>query len=373
LSSSKFLVTWPWSGDILNRHDGTVSPQGLTVWVRGIAPVDATVTATCISGEKQGEPAQAKRDGIHFEAPVLLLGQRNVIRVNSNDQTIDIPVLWDMNSQPRYRFSVDDNILFLKDLAESNYDSIFEHWFLGFWHGIHEKYGTKVHFNIFYQTDASVYSGPVFQLPQMPDRFKNEFRANSDWLHLTFHAWQNKPDRPYKDAGYEKMAHDYEAVTEQIKRFAGEEVLSTFTTVHWAEATKEGVRALRDRGVKGLIGLFDQRHNSTPNTRYYLDESLSDHVAKRDYWWDPDMDMIFVSCDSVVNTYSLDDVVPRLETMGSNAHTGELMELLIHEQYFRPELSIYQPDVQEKVIRAVEWVTKRGYKPVFWGDGFVGT
>jgi hypothetical protein len=217
-----------------------------------------------------------------------------------------------------------------------------------------------------------VWAEDTFQLPQFPDRFKGEWQDNADWLRLTFHARQNKPDRPYKDAGYDELARDYEAVTEQIHRFAGPELSSTFTTVHWAEATWDGVRALKDRGVKGLIGLFDQRRGQTPFTRYYLSEEIADHVAARDYWWDPDMDMLYVSCDSVVNTYALDDVVPRLEKVASSPHTSEVIELLIHEQYFRKELDIYQPDVQEKVLRAVEWVSDRGYKPVFWGEGFIG-
>ena len=368
---NNLCVTSPRAGDILNRHDGTVSPQGLRVWVRGWAAEGQPVLVRCASGSASGELVQAQRQGTAFEAQVPLMGRRNTISVTAGQEKVVIPVLWDMNSQPRYRFSVDDNILFLKDIAESSYRSLFEHWYLAFWRGIHEKYGTKVHINIYYQTDDSVHSGKPFQLPQMPDRFKSEWQANSDWLHLTFHAWQNKPDRPYKDAGYEQLAHDYEAVTNEIRRFAGEECLSSFTTVHWAEATQSGIQALRDRGVKGLIGLFDQRQY-TPNTRYYLDETTADHVAKRDYWWDPGMDMIFLSCDAVVNSYRLDDIEPRLEQVGASAHTAEVIELLIHEQYFRRELPIYQPDVQEKVARAVEWVSRRGYKPVFWGDGFIG-
>ena len=368
---NNLCVRSPLAGDILNRHDGTVSPQGLWVWVRGWAAEGATVTVSCASGSANVAPVPARRQGAAFEAQVALLGRHNTITVTAGEDKVAVPVLWDMDSQPRYRFSIDDNILFLKDIAGSSYRSIFEHWYLAFWRDIHRKYGTAVHINIYYQTDDSVLGQGHFQLSQMPALFKGEWQANSDWLRLTFHAWQNKPDRPYKDAGYDKMAHDYEAVTGEIRRFAGEESLSSFTTVHWAEATRAGVQALRDRGVKGLIGLFDQRQ-FTPHTRYYLDEATADHVGKRDYWWDPGLDVIFVSCDAVVNSYGMDEVVPRLEQVGTSAHTAEVIELLIHEQYFRRELPNYQPDVQEKVVRAVEWVTRRGYKPVFWGDGFIG-
>ncbi len=361
-------VVWPHRGDILNRHDGTNAPQGLVVTVKGSAPADEVLTVTA-----NDVPAESlTRQGEGFEARVTLRDRKNIIRVSDGGEPVSVPVLWDRDSQTRYRFSIDDNILFLKDLARGQYDSLFDHWYLDFWRTVHRRFGTKVHINIYYQTDPSVWDGPQFQLPEMPDRFRGEWQDNADWLHLTFHALQNKPDRPYKDAGHDRVAQDYDRITEEIRRFAGEESVSSFTTVHWAEATAEGVRALKERGVKGLIGLFDRSRGQTPFTRYYLDDALADYVSTRDYWWDPALDMIYLSCDAVVNGFQLGEIVPHLEKVSANAHTGELIELLIHEQYFRPELSIYQPDVQEKVLRAVEWVSERGYKPVFWGEGFIG-
>lgn len=368
LGNPETQITWPQRGDILNRHDGTQTPDGLTVTVRGTSPSSGPLTVTA-----NGRPAATVRSqGASFEADLKLTDRRTDITVASPNGEATIPVLWDRDSFPRYRFSIDDNILFLKDLALGDYDSLFDHWYLAFWREIHRRYGTKVHINIYYQTDPSVWDGPLFQLPQFPDKYRGEWRDNADWLHLTFHAQQNKPDRPYREAGYDEVAHDYDRIVEQIRRFAGEELLSTFTTVHWAEATADGVRALKDRGIKGLIGLFSQRTSVGSATKYYLDHELADHIAQREYWWDPEMDMIYLSCDMVVNSYKLDDVVPHLETVGASPHTAELVELLIHEQYFRKELAIYQPDVQEKVIRAVEWVSERGNRPVFWGDGFIG-
>ncbi len=360
-------IVWPRRGDILNRHDGTQTSDGLLVTVRGTAPTDAPVAVSA-----NGRPAAVRRKGAAFEADLKVSDRRTNIAVKAGAAEASLPFLWDRDSFPRYRFSIDDNILFLKDLALGGYRSLFDHWYLAFWREIHRRYGTKVHINIYYQTDPSVWDGALFQLPQFPDRFRGEWQDNADWLHLTFHAKQNKPDRPYRDSGYDEVAQDYDRIVEQIKRFAGEELLSSFTTVHWAEATAAGVQALKDRGMKGLIGLFSQRRTQDAATKYYLSHELADYIATREYWWDPDMDMIYLSCDMVVNSYELDDVIPHLETVGASPHTSEVVELLIHEQYFRRELSIFQPDVQEKVIRAVEWVTVRGLKPVFWGDGFIG-
>jgi hypothetical protein len=61
-----------------------------------------------------------------------------------------------------------------------------------------------------------------------------------------------------------------------------------------------------------------------------------------------------------------------LDEREQSVHTCEMIELLIHEQYFWQETGIYQPTIKDKVRTAVEWVSHRGYEPVFWGDGFLG-
>jgi len=80
-----------------------------------------------------------------------------------------------------FRFSVDDNIWFFQDLAKNNYSSIFENSYLALYKRLHEKYNIKVQLNLFYQFED-------FNLSQMPDRYKQEWIANKDWLQLSFHS-----------------------------------------------------------------------------------------------------------------------------------------------------------------------------------------
>ena len=47
---------------------------------------------------------------------------------------------------------------------------------------------------------------------------------------------------------------------------------------------------------------------------------------------------------------------------------GAYIDLLIHEQYFYPFYSNYQPDYKEKVLTAVKWAADKGYEPAFLGD-----
>ncbi len=359
--ASTIKITSPIHGDVLNRHDGIEDDDRLVIGVFGEAPEGASVK---VNGEV------AEREGRLFRARVALTEVKTDLTADLADGSArdSITVLWDRGSKKRYRFSIDDNILFLRDIAQNPaaYPSLFDHWYLAFWRRMHEEYGTKVHINIYYQDVA-----PTFNLSQFPERYRDEWQANADWLRLSFHALQNLPDRIYKDATYEQMARDFELVREQIYRFAGREVTSNFTTVHWAEAPREACRALRERGIEGLLGIFGSSEPALIFTRYYLSPELGAHIGEREAWKDFDEDIVFVACDAVVNNLALDQVGPHLDGIELNPHRLDMMELLIHEQYFRQELSCYQPDVFGKVEAAIKWVAERGYEPTFWQEGLL--
>jgi hypothetical protein len=356
---TELRITEPLDGAIFNRHDGEVTAAGLTVTVKGYCRSAKSVRVNGLS--------VPVRDG-RFEAPVLLRERQTKIVAEGRRSLRDaITVLWDRRSFPRYRLSTDDNIWFLRDIARNQYryQSIFDNPYLAFWLQIHKKYGAKVHFNIYYETEG-------FDLSQMPDRFRPEWQANRDWIRLTFHARANDPDRPYIHAPPQKLVEDYRLVTREIERFAGKELTSPITTVHWGETTRAAARALRAEGVLGLVGYFEERDES-PRVSYYVTLPQFLHLMKRDYWKDNEADLLFVRHDLVINTVALDQIVPHLKRVAADPHQSEMMELMIHEQYFYPDYRAYQPDFRERVERAVRWVTERGYRPVFYADGFLGS
>jgi hypothetical protein len=82
---------------------------------------------------------------------------------------------------------------------------------------------------------------------------------------------------------------------------------------------------------------------------------------------------MFIRCTSVVNAVKVENIASHLDERTSTPETSEMVELLIHEQYFRKDLPHYDPTTMDKVRAALEWVTKKGYKPVFWSDGFLGS
>lgn len=350
--------TGPVDGDILNRHDGETSSEGLLIPVRGTFRGEGPVR---INGVEV-----AVTDG-RFETTVLLEERENLIAAEARDGLRhEITVWWDRDSFPRYRISTDDNILFLKDIAENarRYRSIFQNPYLAFWRDMNRKYGSKINHNIYYETDG-------FNLSQMPDKFRQEWQQNASWMHLSFHARANEPDRPYLHSSAERIRNDYRLILGEIERFAGKQVVSDVTTIHWGEATLAAARAVRDEGINTYVGYFRGR-DGIPSVCYYLPLAQWQHLMSRDYWKDTEEDLFYVRHDIIINTHKMEDIVPYLESIVADPHQAEVMELMIHEQYFYPGNRAYQPDFKEKVETAIKFVTDLGYKPVFFADGFLG-
>jgi len=101
-------ITHPHDGDVLNRHDGAEAASEILVPVRGTAPPGAQVL---VNG------AEAQMQGGEFSCAVPLAKQRNTITAQAGDAADEIAVWWNKGSRKRYRFSIDDNILWLKDLG----------------------------------------------------------------------------------------------------------------------------------------------------------------------------------------------------------------------------------------------------------------
>jgi hypothetical protein len=228
---------------------------------------------------------------------------------------------------------------------------------------VHDTYGTKIHLNIFYQMEG-------FNLSQMPDKYKNEWKENAGWLELSFSALQDEPGRPYINASYDQVKKDCDLVKGEIRRFAGEEVMSKETTLHYGEATVDGCRALKDSGYKVLAGYFNVDDNKSP-VSYYLNVDQRRHIKKRFIWRDNKEDLIFARLSLVINTVKLEEIVPHLNEVKKTSNPG-LIDLMIHEHYFHPDYVAYQPDYKEKVMTAVKWADDNGYKPGFLTECVTG-
>ncbi len=267
----------------------------------------------------------------------------------------------------RFRLSSDDNILFLQDINKNKdtYSTIFENPYLATYKRAHDEFGAKVHLNLFYEfiPDGRYFSSEreYFNLSMMTDKFRREFSANSDWIKLAFHANAEFPDKPYKDAAPEKLREDYLKVCREIERFAGRECISNTTTLHWGEATAEGVRELRRLGLRSLTGYFKKSNEGIPRVSYYFDADRLDLVADRDYYYDEYTDMNFVQIDIVLNEKTYEYNIEALENVIKDPKRGGFISMMIHEQYFYSDYKRHLPDFEKRVLDACKLLKENGY------------
>lgn len=244
-----------------------------------------------------------------------------------------------------YRFSVDDNIWFLRDLSTGLYSSVFDHPYLKVYKYLHDRYDAKFQLNIYYETEG-------FDLSQMTDKFKAEWIENSNWLRLSFHARADAPDCPYLNASYEDAYEDCTRVHREIIRFAGRETLDLYTTIHYCVASPDAVKAFKDAGICGLVGLFERGR--------YCYNLCYDEFAEP-YKYDETSDLYYFVNDMIVNLFPLSEIIPRLEKVRGK----EFVEVMIHEQYFYDYFHMYQPDFADKVEACVKYFTECGRKSIF--------
>ncbi len=352
---------FPIDGDCLNQYDGIEKDGKLFIKALVAAVPDADVY---INEEK------AFFNGKYFEAEVMLEGRRTTffaVDRNCCENCDRISVYDFRHAVNKYRISSDDNIFFLQDITKKKdvYRSIFDNPYLAVYKEAHDKYDAAVHLNLFYATDdCPCFSKPreYFDLSMMTDKFKEEWEANSDWLRLSFHAYQEYPEKPYQHTTRKRIAQDAGKVNAEIIRFAGEKTLATVCTVHWGECSIEGVRALRAKGYRGLTGYFELTKEGDPFVAYYYPTDLIAHIGGRDFWMNTEEDVMHGRIDLVLNTIHYEDLLPALEAVKADPHRSGFMELMIHEQYFYPDYADYIPRFRELVVHAAKWAYHHGYR-----------
>jgi len=354
----------PIHGAVVNRRWGTQDDEGLRLTVTGSAPPHGAVTVN-------GVPARVANG--RFSAEVLVTEIEQDITAayhgTCGDQQHTIRIVWDRNSRPRYRFSIDDNSFWLRDVYQQQYASLFDCFYLDILRGLHREYGAKFTLNIYAQTDDDP-ANPFF-LVDFPDRYRGEFADNADWLVLAFHAKSNLPDRPYQYASAETLLADKHMVEEQIVRIAGEATLAQPTVIHWGMVPPEAWKAMYDDGIRVLSG-FSHPTSRGYDINYWLDQERSEWLYHHEAIKDFASGLVFSVCDIVCNNTPLDQIEPTLQPSYDNPRKAEIMDLFTHEQYFWPFYTRYIPEHGERLNQTIRWVTERGYEPVLFHQGFLG-
>lgn len=343
----------PIDGDVLfTTADGVLEGNSLITDIFVSAPKGYTITIN--------EKVASYQDGLYV-ASVRLDSYRNAVEAvcRETGDTITMYIYWFKKGYQTYRLGVDDVIMCFQNIYrhQDTYTSIFDDPFLNLYKRLHDTYGTYVHMHIYYETvDKS------FNLSMFPDKYKEEFKKNGSWLKFTFHSRCDQPDSPYKYASYDLVMQEGKMVENEVRRFAGCEVMSNVTSQHWADSNLHATRAFRALGFKVIDAYFLFDEAGDPYVSYYLNREQTAHAKTRDFWIDTKEDIIFVKDDIIINEIDLDKIDAYMDNLKAQPDNA-FMYLLIHEQYFYPEYPGYQKDYEEKIFRTVDWCHKNGYKP----------
>ena len=353
---------FPIDGDCVNPHDGRATANGVAFTAKVLSAPHCVVTIN-------GTPA-LENDGVYSAEITVGEGKTTLTACNLTDGTsATVSALFLPRSMGKFRISSDDNILFLANLTahQDEYTSLFDDPYLAVYKKAHDLYGAKIHLNLFYAFDraaATYFSAdrPDFDLSMMTDKFKDEWRANADWLKLAFHSRAEWPAAPYKQADAATVTADYEAIRREILRFAGEEAFSDdVTTVHFGATSMEALLALRELGLKGLAGYFRLNKAGNPSVSYHAPVPLTLHVGERDFWQDTELGITFGCIDMVLNEKPLEKMMPELEQILATPTRNGFVSLMIHEQYFYSDYAAYLPDFEARVLEPVRRLAELGY------------
>ena len=356
----KVAFVKPIDGDVLNRYDGSKVGEKLIVdfFVKAEKGKEVFVN---------GKKAEYS-DGLYVVSLPVLEGD-NKFKAECGGECDEINIKRIEKTAGKYRLSSDDNIIFLANINKNKdvYKSIFDDPYLSVYKKAHDLYGTKVHLNIYYampeHPDFSK-KRDYFDLSMMTDKFKAEWEDNSGWLKLNFHAYADKPDKPYIDADYNKVYGDCERVMKEIRRFAGDRALSDETTIHWGATTEEGTKAARDLGLKALAG-YMKIEGSRTVVSYHYPKPLVSYLERRDFWYDKSLDVYICKTDNVLNLHTPEDIEGLLNTLYTDKHRSGFIELMIHEEYFYEDYMAHLPDFEKRVLTACRFASDHGYEPAF--------
>lgn len=306
-----------------------------------------------------------------------------------------------------YFFYVDDNIWFLRDLAKERPSSLFDHPYLKMYREMHTKYGSKVQLNIFYETHPK--SDPMgvngaFSLKDMPDCYKEEWKANSHWLKLAFHAKAEFPDYPFINITYDEMKFEFCRVRDEVYRFACEDTFTmTHMVPHWNCVSLGGCKALVDLGVTSMVAtrgeilpldadlstlsathhqrLMQNRTEASSWVYHHVSPDVNtlrlkgyNHMSREEYikqvgtckfFDDKEIGIKFKATSKFILDRCEPAKIAELVTLDLDS---EYIGIGIHEQYFYPGYSNYQPNYKDKIETAISILNEHGFKSIFYDE-----
>lgn len=264
---------------------------------------------------------------------------------------IPTPEVKPTNNKKYMHISFDDVYLCLKDITDNQYNSIFENSFFADLKKLHDDYGAVFTLNCFnaYSKDSS------YSISNLPDRYAEEFKANSDWLKFAFHAENDKTiygetsaTRSGVLATPTQSVTSYNKFVSSIMQATGNNVesIDTVTRLGFFSGNNDNVSAMQncEYGITGLLSADDTRLS------YYFDNELNDYIIDNNDYYDTDKNLRLIRTQTRLE--SVKDTSSTLD--GLMNYSGDILEIFTHE-------SEYKGSVVNRLKSYVEWAYQNGY------------
>lgn len=246
-----------------------------------------------------------------------------------------------------FSLSFDDTILIFEDISSKNYDSIFENATLAWYKDLHSKYGVAVSCFVYYEDGD-------FNLSDVPERYRDEFEKNSNWLRFGFHTVD-------KDTNYQtgnNLVSDYEKTVQQLKRIVGSKSIDNVIRLQNFQGTYDEINQLaklEDEPIKGLLTADDARQS------YYLSSKENSYIYAHDELYDENIGVYFFSTD--FRTEYVENMGAKLKELQKECWNNQTGDLVVFSHEWALSL-----ENKAKIEKVCKYAYDQGYLCGFLED-----
>lgn len=247
---------------------------------------------------------------------------------------------------PILHFSFDDVAYTLHDLCSSTYDSAFDQPFLHDLRIIHQDTGAVFTLYCFNRCTAL----PDYDIAHLPDRYREELSAASQWLRFGFHA----EDDLARYAETPDVLTAFLRSHDALMHFAGKQSIDTFLRLGFFSGNQSAVDTLHTAGVRGLYAADDLRLS------YALTQTENDQVIHHGVYRDA-AGMVYIRTQPRLDTHTALEVIAAVE---SNPAYRPLTEVFLHEYSYLRDPAIFRQRIED----VAHWANSQGYTHRFHSD-----
>lgn len=246
-------------------------------------------------------------------------------------------------------FSIDDTIEIFKDLTNnaSTYTSIFDNEILAWYKSLHDQYGVVISCYCF-----NNYSG--FKLENTTTKFKDEFKANKDWLKFGHHFEDGSGD--YSTGTADSATTSYNKFVDAIYNITGDyECIDRVPRLHCYAGNTESLIALRDCdcGINGMLGAEDDRQN------YDLNADDMAYALSHERIYDSATKLTIFTTD--IRIENITDINTTLTNLSSLSYFNKVHDLIVFTHEWKLTDSTVKDTIKANIIKIIEFALANDY------------